>query len=533
VRELHSLKVRPLIGTESNYPWLLFWSPDSRYIAFNAGGKIKKINVAGGPPLTICSTSGQAMGGSWNSQDDIIFGSFGRGIMRVPASGGTPSQLTMLNSARQEINHLAPLFLPDGKHFLYTCRSAISENSGAYIGSLDSKPEEQGSKQVAATSYWPVVYIPSQGSDIGKLLYLHEQALVAQPFNEKRLESTGETAPVVEQVGLSGSNAIFAAAINGTLAFQGRGALQSSQIRWFDRQGRALSTAAEASGVYGLSLSPKQDRVAFGWQSSAQSNLDIHLFDILRGKITRFTFGSEVSSRPVWSPDASLIGFTSNRDGGIYNIYQKLASGAKQEELLLKGSEHYVPTSWSSDGRLLLCFQADPKSKRDLCVLPLQGDRKPVYLLKTNFNEFDGRFSPDMRWIAYVSDESGGNEIYVRGFAQAAGGGSFELSGEWQVSREGGTGPRWRGDGKELYYRAPDGTVMAVEVFAKTEFNAGTPRSLFQAPPDIIQLTSLFADLPSWDVTAFGDRFILSTAAVGGAPSPFTVILNWTSLLKK
>jgi Tol biopolymer transport system component len=230
---------------------------------------------------------------------------------------------------------------------------------------------------------------------------------------------------------------------------------------------------------------------------------------------------------PVWSPDGSRIVFSAGRDG---NLYQKLASGAKDEELVLKSSGFKWPNSWSSDGRFLLYTEQNPKTKFDLWVLPLEGDRQPIPFLRTEFNEGDGHFSPDMRWVAYTSDESGSNEIYVRGFSQGSGA-SSDRGGKWQVSVGGGTGARWRKDGKELYYRAPDDKVMAVDVTAGAVFQSGTPKPLFQAPinPDEEAMGSKLFSI--WDVTSDGNRFLLATPPE--EKTPFNVVLNWQAGLKK
>ncbi len=384
-----------------------------------------------------------------------------------------------------------------------------------------------------ATDYWPIIYGPSQDSGPGQLLFLRERTLVSQPFDENRLKLLGEPLPVAEQISSFATVAFFSASTNGVLAYRIGGATQSSKALWFDRQGKALDTAIESGSFYGLSLSPNGAQAAVGWSKPGQSSPDVWLIDLSRGTNSRFTFGPAVNSRPLWSPDGTRISFASNRDGAVYNLYQKLASGARQEELLLKSNENKYPTSWSSDGRFLLYSVADPKAKADLWVLPLEGERKAIPFLQTEFSEFDARFSPDMRWVAYVSDESGRNEIYVRGFSQPTPQKHSETGGKWQLSKEGGTGPRWRTDGKELYFRAPDGNVMVVGIAAGTIFQPGTPRSLFQAPPDVSQLTSIFTDVPTWDVNAAGDRFILAVTAAEGSPLPFTVVLNWTSLLKK
>ena len=313
----------------------------------------------------------------------------------------------------------------------------------------------------------------------------------------------------------------------GVLVYRSGGGELLSQAVWFDRQGKSLGTAGEASDHYGLALSPDGTRAAISLMGQASSSMDLWLLDFARGTNTRFTFGQGSNVLPVWSPDGSRIIFTSSRDGAL-NLYQKAASGVKDEEQLLKSSDSKYPTSWSSDGRFLLYTAVDPKTKEGLWVLPLEGDRKPMPFLRTEFNELDGRFSPDMRWVAYQSDESGNNEIYIRGFSPTSGA-SMDTSGKWQVSVGGGTGPRWRRDGKELYYRAPDGKVMAVEIMARQAFQSGTPKPLFQVP----LIPGRTIPISIWDVTSDGSRFLLTTPATESSPSPFTVILNWTAILKK
>lgn len=250
------------------------------------------------------------------------------------------------------------------------------------------------------------------------------------------------------------------------------------------------------------------------------------LLDFSRGTSTRFTFGSSVATAAVWSPDGSRIIFASSREGNL-DLYQKLASGARDEELLLKSSENKLPTSWSHDGRFLLYYAIDPKTKADLWVLPLNGDKKPFPFLRTEFNEQYGRFSPDGRWIAYSSDESGRDEIYVRSFSPDAAGTASAAGGKWLISNGGGTQPRWRGDGRELYYLAPDGKLMAVQVTTSPVFQAGVARILFQAPPTIS------ASTPRWDVTGDGKRFLLPAPTAQSAQAPITVVLNWQAALKK
>jgi Tol biopolymer transport system component len=243
-----------------------------------------------------------------------------------------------------------------------------------------------------------------------------------------------------------------------------------------------------------------------------------------RGTSTRFTFDPSISTYAIWSPDGKQIIFASNR-GGTYNLYLKPTSGAKDEELLLKSSEDKYPDSWSRDGRFLMYDAKNPKTKYDLWVLPLDGDKKPFPFLRTEFNEEDGQFSPDGHWVAYRSDESGHNEIYVRGFSPDSADPS--AGGKWLISNSGGSDLRWGWDGKELYYIAPDGKLTVAEVTTKPVFQAGAPKALFQVPRRVTTL------IEHWDFTSDGKRFLFPAPAAQTAPAPFTVVLNWQAGLKK
>ncbi len=535
IRSLDSLEARSLSGTKSNHIPPFFWSPDSRSIAFDAGGKLKKIDISGGTPLTICDLPRYAIGGSWNSEGVIIFGTQAGGLMRVPATGGVASSLTMLNPARQETAHVYPTFLADGRHFLYLIGSATPENWGAYWGSLDNKPEEQGSKQLLATRFFPM-YIPSQDSRLGQLLFLRERNLMAQLFDDRRMNLVGEPVPVVEQVGSLSTFPYFSASTNGVLVYRSGGAGELNRVMWFNRQGKSQASAVDSGEYRGLALSPDGARVALGlWNVQTASSADLWVHDLSGGISTRFTYGQGNNMFPIWSPDGSRIVFASSRDGSALNLYQKRSGGIENEEPLFKSSESKFPSSWSWDGRFLLYTAVNSKTKSDLWVLPMDDINNPIPFMNKEFNEIDGRFSADMRWIAYVSDSSGRNEIYVRRFSQGSGETASEAGGIRQISKDGGTGPRWKGDGKELYYRAPDGKVMAVEITADTgSLVAGTPKPLFQVPPDLSMRSTIFSGfLTSWDVTKDGNRFLLATPASESSLAPFNVILNWTSLPKK
>jgi len=519
VRSLDLLEARPLFGSESPAFPPFFWSPDSRFIAFDGGRTLKKIAISGGPAETICDVPGLVVGGSWNRDGVIIFGNSVGGLMQVSASGGTAAALTIPDPSRGESYHSMPSFLPDGQHFIYVRRSKAPDGTGVYFGSLNVKPEEQEPKRLLTTNCG-AAYLPSVDGGPDRLLFLRGENLMAQPFDSRQLSLVGEAVTVAEGLGGFLDFGFFSVAASGILFYRAGGA--PAQLTWFDQRGRRLGGAGEPGALYSMALSPDGMRAAVG---RFAPGLYLWLVDFSRGTTTRFTFGSATAGYPVWSPDGSRIVFASSRDGG-YDLYEKPASGAREEQLLLKSSEGKYPTSWSRDGRFLLYRAVDPKTRDDLWVLPLEGDRKPFPFLCTEFNERCGHFSPDGRWVAYSSDESGREEIYVRPFQPDSSDASSEVDGKWLISTGGGTEPRWSGDGKMLYYLAPDRKVMAVEITPNSGFGASVPKALFQAP--IFSTTSL-----QWDVTADGKRFLFPATTAQSEQAPFTVVLNWQAALKK
>ena len=530
VRSIDALESQPLQGTDGAM-LLPFWSPDSRFIAFRTGGSLKKIESSGGPPVTLCDAL--AVGGGWNLGDKVIFGT-GSGVMQVSAAGGAASPIITGGEA------IGPSLLPDGRHFVYF-REGGPEGSGIYVGSVDTKPEQQSPKRVLADVSL-VVYAPSSDEAAGYLLFVRgatafgsSGTLMAQPFDSRRLELTGEAVPIAERVSnvsfsASATDALVYLAATSAMATAGtRGNIQG-QLTWFDRTGRIIGVVGDPGVYRTLALSPDGKRVAFERADPQNpANRNIWLYDFARGVTTRFTFDSGWDSYPAWSPDGSRIAFGSDR-GEYFDLYQKTSNLAGEDELLLKTDNHKAPTSWSPDGRFLLYFNPVPPSH--LWVLPLGGaaaDRKPVLVEHSEFNEAVARFSPNGRWIAYSSDESGKNQIYVRPFDAAALGtsssGAAPSTGKWMVSKDGGSAPLWSYDGRELFYMGADGNLMAVDVSTSGVFQAGVPKALFKVPAGVV----------FFDVSADGKRFLVvaPTAASATPPPKFTVVLNWQSLLKK
>jgi serine/threonine protein kinase len=498
-----------------------FWSPDSRWIGYPVGNKVKKIEATGGAPQTVADFSGSWGAGAWNQDDVIVYGAVPSGLFRVPASGGVPVQITAVDRARRERSHYCPSFLPDGRHFVYIRASTDTEKSAIYAGSVDAKPEQQSPKALVVSNWGPQ-YAPSADPRTGYLLFMHESTLMAQPIDNARLELKGEATPIVEQVGDNGGGTGgyggFSASANDVLVYL-RTTTTDQQLTWQDREGKVLGTVGEPGNFQFLALSPDGTRVALSKRSGKTSN--IWLLDLSRDISTRFTFGSAIDSDPVWSPDGTRIIFRSGND-----LYQKAASGVKDAELLLKDVQY--ASSWSRDGRFILFEMADPKANSNIWVLPLEGDKKPFPFRVTQFRERDAQFSPDGHWVAYISNESGGSEIYVQSFALNSAGTAVEAGGKWQISNGRGLYPRWRGDGRELYYRSLDGRLMAVEITTHPEFRPGKPQPLGIATGG----GGLYSALAAWDCTADGRRF-LAAAPTSKGPVPYSVILNWQAALKK
>jgi Tol biopolymer transport system component len=528
IRSLDTLEARSLPGTEIAAA-TIFWSPDSHSIAFWTPPpqlKLKRVEIAGGPPQSLCDTPNSPSLGAWSRQGVIIFHT--QGLTRVPAGGGACAPVTKIDPSRGESSHSFPSFLPDDRHFVYFRASSHSDVSGIYIGSLDVSPDQQSTNRILATESG-AQFVPSRDSKLGYLLFTREGTLMAQPFDPGRLQIAGDAVPAAEQVagGALAVGSFFTASATGVLAYRSGppGGLGNLRLTWLDRQGKLLGQAADPVGSANssVSFSPDGARAAFTRLDSTGGggNQDLWLYEFERGTATRFTSRPSFEMTPVWSPDGKEIVFASDPDG-VRDLYRKATNNATPEVPLFKSGDGKLPTDWSRDGRFLLFQNTSSKTGQDLFYLVMAGPGaappKPQIYIQTESQETQARFSPDARFVAYTSDFSGSLEVYLQTFPDPKG-------GRWQVSKGGGLLPHWRGDGKELFYVTATGSLMAVDVTLAHAIRIGNPRMLFQFPSGPNQ----------FDVTGDGEKFVkLAVAApASNSTAALTVVLNWQAGLKK
>jgi Tol biopolymer transport system component len=509
IYELGSPDARSLPGTEgATYP---FWSADGRSIAFFADGKLKRLEVLGGQVQTLCDAP-SGRGGTWSKDGVIVFtpdAQLGEGLYRVAASGGTPTPISKPDASRKEQGHRWPQFLPDGTHYLYTAANFAGEKdvNAIFVGSLDSTEkrfivEASGNAAFVAPGY---------------LLFPRERTLVAQRFDLGRFTLTGEPTVVFTdlQYEFKIRRAVYAVSDNGLLVAQAGSVVALSQPVWFDRKGKELGAVGKPD-VYGnLSLAPNGRSVAVDKTDIASQNTDVWTYELQRESTKRLTFNPGIDSTSIWSPDGSRLVFASNR-GLHIDLYMKNSDGAQDEESIVHGDIDSMPSDWSRDGKYILYMQG-----KDLWFATFP-DLKRSLFLKAPSIVRNGQFSPDGKWVAYASNESGKWEIYVTSFPEAR--------GKWQLSSGGGEQPRWRGDGKELFYLSSDGRMMAAPVMIGANFDHGTPVALFQATPrQPVSLTDRFV----YDVSRDGQRFLINNQVKQTETAPMSIILNWAAKLNK
>jgi eukaryotic-like serine/threonine-protein kinase len=498
VRALDSATAQPLPGTDN--PVQPFWSAESRFVGFDADGKLKKIAVSGGPVLTLADKLGA--GGTWNGEDVILFGA--GEIYRVSAAGGAVTPVTMLDTSRKETGHFWPYFLPDGNHFLYLAYCANPEDNAIFLGSLDSKD-----RRLILNATSNPVYVPP-----GYLLFDRQGTLMAQPFDAVRLELTGEAVPIAEgvQFNPTGGRTAFAVSNNGVLAYRGGEQATALTMVWVSRNGTEQRLAAPIRNYTMPRVSPDGHRIAAGIEGA---DSQIWLYDLDRDTPTRLTFEGNGNIDPIWTPDGKRIVFK----GKGQRLFWQPADGSGPAEELTKSelASDNVPGSFSPDGQVLTFMELNPGF--EIFTLPLP-DGKPQPFIRSPSNGTAPRFSPDGRFIAYVSAESGGDQIYVRPYPGPG--------GKWQISTEGGTEPVWNPKGRELFYRHGN-KMMAVDVTTQGTFSAGNPKMLFEGP--YVPTPRSFQD---YDVSPDGQRFLMLKA--GGqaqVSAQINVVLNWFEELKQ
>ena len=506
VRPLESLAARALPGTENgDQP---FWSPDSRFVAFFADGKLKKVPVEGGGPEVLCAAN-NGRGGSWSPRGVIVFCPAGEGpLYQVSANGGDPQPVTTLDSTRHETAHRFPWFLPDGRHFMFSALPGRQGKNDLEVAVLDSPQRVHLLSTTGGAVYSPPGY----------LVYWRNQNIAAQRFDPAGLRVIGEPLTLSDVPAASNYSGarIVTASGTGALAYVS-GRFANTSMVWVDRAGKRLGAVPAPAGRYlGGTVSPDGRRVAMEREVS-YSESDLWLVELDRGVTTRFTFGPERNSGPIWSPDGSRIMFESNREGP-WNLYVKPVSGATAEQTLYRSEGYFKhPDWWSPDGRLAGFEQLDPRTGWDLWYIPTGGeDHTPKPYLRTPFNERFSQLSPDGRWVVYASDESGRNEVYVQSFP--------DPGVKHQVTTDGGANPGWRADGKELLFAAADGaTVMAAEVTTTPDFRSSVPHALFRVPPT----STGVVPLPDFS------RILLMLPAGDVTPASATVVLDWAADAKR
>lgn len=510
LQSLDSLEPRRLPGIVLNADPPVIWSPDSKLLAFYTREGLYRVDLKGNPPQLIGKVPSVVLGGSWSPNGTILFGTETPGVMRIDARGGDAVLVATRDSARGERVNAWPTLLPDGEHFIYSRLSSIATNNGVFVGSMKAKPNEQSLKRLVATPF-ASQFVPSPDGN-GVLLFQRDTTLWAQNLDTSRLELTGEPKRVAENVGSNRAFGFFSASANGVLVHRNGSGSGKAELTWFDRQGKNLGPLGRQRDIFHGETSPafSPDGTEVALAKFEGDNVDVWVHDIARDVRQRITFDPALDVSPIWSPDGKKIVFSSGR-AGHYDLYE-VSPGGGREELLYSSNENKYATSWSPDGRFLL-FTVQ-SGNRTIWSLPMEGsgNRSPIALTTGMANHYDGKISPDSRWMASVSDESGIPEIYVQPFEASQG---IARTPKTLISREGGIWPHWRADGKELLYRSK-GMLASVAIVPNSPLHPGIPKDLFRPAG------------PALAVTRDGTRFLVGVPIEQGAP-PFTVVVNWRS----
>jgi len=511
VRPLSALSAQPLAGTEdASFP---FWSPDSRFIGFFSGGKLRKIDANGGPPQALCDAA-QGRGGCWTEGGTILFApSPTDSLLKVPSAGGTPAKVTELDTKKGETSHRHPSILPDGVHFIFLIEAHPPNGGGGdgfsiAIGSLESKQYRHLLDSKSSARY----------SKSGHILFLRDRTLLAQRFDAKKLELVGEAQPVAENMTRTNRwETTFSVSDSGLLAFQSGLASEASQLEWVDRDGKDLGVVGKPADMRSIALSHDGTRVAASIMDSKTQTQDIWVLDIERGTSTRLTFDPEDDGFPVWSMDDRYVYFFSRRQGSG-DVFRKASDGTGTDEFVFGDSNQNILASVTADGgTAAILSNVVGKTGWDISLLNLADGKSRVFLA-TPFSEVMPMLSRDGQWLAYHSNESGRNEIYVQSLQPGG--------GKWQISTDGGTRPRWLRDDRELAWQSPDDKLMVVDVQVEPKFAPSVPRPLLD--PRIRPLVAY-----EFDFSRDGNRVLVNRSIEQPVVVPVTLVQNWTQALEK
>lgn len=494
LKQIDSAELRPLGGTEgASHP---FWSPTSDMIGFFANGELKTVDLRGDTPKAIAVVAASVGGGTWSSSGPILLSDWQTGLYRVDPVGG---HLTRVNTASQSTSDLVqklPQFLPDGRHFLFFLHSASDGQTGSYVGSLDSP----GRIRVLNQSSSPAIYSPP-----GYLLYVEDSVLMAQRFDASRLETIGKPMVMARNVSAPGDadGKMISASAN-LLTF--RSSSRTQELAWFDRNGHRAEPILAGKALRSPMFSPDHKQLL-----AMDGSPEMWMVDLERNAATRLE-GEGIY--PLWSPDRNRIAFESSNS---LTLYVRNIGVPGQDQAITSGNDRKILNDWSPVGDYLVYTTLNPSTKLDLVVLPMSGDKKPIPLLHTASNESQGRISPNGRWIAYVSDESGTEEVYVQRFPS--------LGQKRIVSIGGGVEPMWRQDEQELFYLSPDYSIVAVPFRPTEPPLIGLPAPLFRAPVNTSTTRNHYAAAPD------GQRFLINVEDKNSYFSPITVMVNWRDRL--